>query len=243
MIIANVKFEYYDSTDITDPVISILCDDRYVFDFMQDGSIKNVDENLTLTTEMIDQIKTIGISIKTITGYLREGGKPLKALLQHNDVLYDYIMKLCKMIKDKKCQELDEHQQRKSDNTVNNEPAEKPKKEVYYQYGGALAVVKVYNDSVNIEFCHSNLKPPKYLPLCGINIWKLVSSQYYIHRLKEVTERKIDYYIKKDIQRFIDQIMNNDKPITDDVIKFYLKPGIDRINKSIEYIYSEERRK
>lgn len=234
MIIVNVKFEYYDSTDITDPVISVLCDDRYVFDFMQDGSIKNVDETLTLTTEMIDQIKTIGISIKTITGYLREGGKPLKALLQHNDVLYDYIMTLCKMIKDKKCQELDEQWKRKSDNTVNTEPVEKPKKEVYYKNGGTLAVVKVYTDNVNIEFCHSDLKPhSKHSPLCGINIWKLVSSQYYIHRLKETTERKIDYYIKKDIQRFIDQIMNNDKPVTDDVIKFYLKPGIDRILRSI----------
>lgn len=232
MIIVNVKFEYYDSTDITDPVISVLCDDRYVFDFMQDGSIKNVDETLTLTTEMIDQIKTIGISIKTITGYLREGGKPLKALLQHNDVLYDYIMALCKMIKDKRCQELDEQWKRKSDNIVNTEPIEKPKKEVYYHHGGTLAVVRVYSDNVNIEFC--NYGPhSKHSPLCGINIWKLVSSQYYIHRLKETTERRIDYYIKKDIQRFIDQIMNNDKPVTDDVIKFYLKPGIDRILRSI----------
>jgi hypothetical protein len=234
MVIVNVKFEYYDSTDITDPVISVLCDDRYVFDFMQDGSIKNVDENLTLTTEMIDQIKTIGISIKTITGYLREGGKPLKALLQHNDVLYDYIMTLCKMIKDKKCQELNEQWQGKSDNTVNAEPVEKPKKEVRYQHGLTLAVVKVYSDNVNIEFCDiGSPSKPKRSPLCGINIWKLVSSQYHIHKLKETTERKIDYYIKKDIQRFIDQIMNNDKPITDDVIKFYLKPGIDRILRSI----------
>ena len=234
MIIVNVKFEYYDSTDITDPVISVLCDDRYVFDFMQDGSIKNVDETLTLTTDMIDQIKTIGISIKTITGYLREGGKPLKALLQHNDVLYDYIMTLCKMIKDKKCQELNEQWQGKSDNTVNAEPVEKPKKEVRYQHGWTLAAVKVYSDNVNIEFCDiGSPSKPKRSPLCGINIWKLVSSQYHIHKLKETTERKIDYYIKKDIQRFIDQIMNNDKPITDDVIKFYLKPGIDRILRSI----------
>lgn len=240
MTIVNVKFEYYDSTDITDPVISVLCDDMYVLDFMQDGSIKNVDENLTLTTDMMDHIKTIGISIKTITGYLREGGKSLKTLLQHNDVLYDYIMTLCKMIKDKKCQELGEHQQQKPDNTE----LVKPNKEVYYQYGGALASVKVYGDNVNIEFCYSNFKPhSKYSPICGINIWKLIYSQYYIHKVKETTERCIDYYIKKDIKRFIEQIMNNDKPVTDDVIKFYLKPGIDRINKSIEYMYKVERRK
>ena len=231
MIIVNVKFEYYDSIDITDPVISILCDDKYVFDFMQDGSIKNVDENLTLTTEMMDQIKTIGISIKTITGYLREGGKPLKALLQHNDVLYDYIMTLCKMIKDKRCQELDEHPQQKPDNT---EPVEKPKKEVCYQYGDTLAVVKVYSDNVNIEFCKCDIESQsKRSLLCGINIWKLVSSQYNIHKLKETTERRIDYFIKKDVQRFIEQIMNNDRPVTDDVIRFYLKSGIYRIIRSI----------
>lgn len=234
MTIVNVKFEYYDSTDITDPVISVLCDDRYVLDFMQDGSIKNVDENLTLTTEMIDQIKTIGISIKTITGYLREGGKPLKALLQHNDVLYDYIMKLCKMIKDKRCQELDEHPQQKSDNIINTEQVEKPKREVCYQHGWTLAVVKVYSDNVNIEFCDiGSPSKPKRSPICGINIWKLVSSQYNIHKLKETTERRIDYFIKKDVQRFIEQIMNNDRPVTDDVIRFYLKSGIYRILRSI----------